>query len=116
MQVLVNCDDPICCEEELIRRVEGVLEGTLEEFRDRVLRVEARLSDLHGPKPGERDKICALEARIAGSTVVASHEAATLAEAIHDAADKLKRLIVQEIRQLDRALATPQAGRPGGPL
>ena len=75
MQVLVNCDDPVCGDEELIRRVEGVIAGTLERFGDRVFRVEVRLSDLNSEKPGDRDKVCSLEARMAGAApVTARHE------------------------------------------
>jgi ribosome-associated translation inhibitor RaiA len=115
MQVLVNCEDPICCDEELIRRIEGVIEGTLARFGDRVFRVEAHLSDLGSLKPGDRDKVCSLEARIAGpASVVARHEAATLTEAIHDAADKLRRFVARELERLDAALDAPQA-RPSAP-
>jgi hypothetical protein len=32
MQVLVNCEDPVCCSAELIQRVEGFVAGTLERF------------------------------------------------------------------------------------
>jgi len=35
MQVLVKCDDPICCDENLFQRVEGVIAGTLERFSSR---------------------------------------------------------------------------------
>jgi hypothetical protein len=104
MQVLVNCDDPICCDENLFQRVEGVIAGTLERFSSRVSRVEAHLSDVSGVKPGNRDKVCSVEAWVTGAgSVTAAHEAATLTEAIHDAADKLERLIAREIQQLDAA-------------
>jgi Sigma 54 modulation protein / S30EA ribosomal protein len=110
MQVLVNCDDGVLYDTDSIQRIEGVIVGTLERFSDRVFRVEAHLADLSSAKPGDRDKICSLEARIAGATsVVAKHAAATLAEAIHDAADQLERFVAREIRLLDRALAGSQA-------
>jgi ribosome-associated translation inhibitor RaiA len=105
MQVLVNCDDPICCDEDLFQRVEGVIAGTLERFSSRVSRVEAHLSDVSGIKQTNRDKICSLEAWITGvAPVTASHEAATLTEAIHAAANKLDRLVARAIRELDAAL------------
>jgi ribosome-associated translation inhibitor RaiA len=107
MQVLVNCDDPICCDENLFQRVEGVIAGTLERFSSRISRVEAHLSDVSGVKQGNRDKVCRLEAWVTGgAAVIASHEAPTLAEAIHDAADKLQRLIAREIQQLDEELGS----------
>src|SRR5262249_25483901 len=97
MLVLVHCDDQVCRDVELIRRVEGVMGGTLERLSSRVARVEVHLRDLNSSKSGDRDKICTLEARITGAgSVRASHEAATLAEAIHDAAGQLERLIARE--------------------
>jgi hypothetical protein len=112
MQVLVNCNDPICCDENLFQRVEGVIAGTLERFSSRVSRVEVNLSDVSDLNPGNRDKICSLEACVMGAEpVVASHEAATLTEAIHAAADKLERLVARAIAQLDAtALGNRQAG------
>jgi ribosome-associated translation inhibitor RaiA len=116
MQVLVNCDDHIRCDEELIQRIEGVIAGTLEHFGDCVSGVEARLSDLNSAKPGDRDKVCSLEARIMGAvSVVAQHEAATLTEAIHAATDKLERFVAREIRHLNEALENPQT-RPSARL
>jgi ribosome-associated translation inhibitor RaiA len=109
MQVLVNCDDPICCDENLFQRVEGVIAGTLERFSHRISRVEAHLSDVSGVRHGNRDKVCSLEAWVGGAaSVSASHEAVTLTEAIHDATDKLERLIAREIRQLDEELGSAQ--------
>jgi hypothetical protein len=104
MQVLVQCDDQICSSEELFQRVEGVIAGTLEHFGGRICHVEAHLRDLNR-KAGDRDKVCSLEARLAGGvSVLASHEALTLSEAIHDAADKLKRLVGRELQQSELAL------------
>jgi len=111
MQVLVNCDDPVCCDEELIRRVEGVIVGTLERFGDRLFRVEVRLRDLNSEKPGDRDKVCSLEARLAGATsVVATHDAPTLTEAIHVAAGKLERLVSQQLREFARSPGASPVG------
>lgn len=110
MQVLVNFDDPVCGDEELIRRVEGVIEGTLERFGEHVFRVEVHLSDLNSDRPGDRDKICSLEARMAGTaSVTAKHDAPTLTEAIHVATGMLERLVGQALRQLTQAL-------PGTPV
>jgi ribosome-associated translation inhibitor RaiA len=117
MHVLVHCDDQISCSEALIQRVEGVIAGTLEHFSGRIARIEAHLCDLNTPTRGDRDKVCSLEARFAGGTsVLASHEAATLTEAIHDAADKLKRVVARELQQLDQVLrGNPQASLSSRP-
>lgn len=99
MQVLVNCADPICCDAELIRRVEGVIAGTLERFGEHLFRVEVWLKDLNSETPGGRDKICSVEARVAGAAPVSvEHGAPTLAEAIHEAATQLERLIGRQLR------------------
>jgi len=101
MQVLVNCEDPVCCDAELILRVEGVIAGTLERFSEHVYRVEVRLKDLHSEKPGARDQVCSLEARLRGlPLVLAEHAAPTLTEAIHAAAGKLERLIERQLRSV----------------
>jgi hypothetical protein len=131
MQVLVTADDSVRCDEELIRRVEGVIQGSLERFGDWILRVEAHLGDLDCPDPIDRDKSCRLQAWVAGlKPVVASHEAVTLTEAIHAAASNLGRSLARELAQVEKLraglspngerealLGTPlPPGEAGGPL
>src|ERR1700753_2004907 len=100
MQILVSADDTVRCDDELINRVEGVIEGLLSGLSDKVLRVEGRLGDRDNPDPSARDKTCRLEARVAGlGAVVADHEAFTLTEAIHAAASKLAHSVTRELRQ-----------------
>jgi hypothetical protein len=100
MQVLVKCDDPICCDNELIQRVEGVIAGTLERFGEHLSRVEVWLKDLNSENAGGRDKVCSLEARLAAGVapVTVEHGAPTLAEAIHEAASQLERLLDRQLR------------------
>jgi hypothetical protein len=110
MQVLVKCDDPICCDAELIRRVEGVIAGTLERFGEHLSRVEVWLRDFNSEKPGDRDKVCCLEAHLAGAPPVnVEHGAPTLAEAIHVATSKFERLIERRLRSVP---VTGLAARP----
>lgn len=102
MQVLVNSDHHIVGGEGLTERVQGVVEGRLERFQARITRVEVHLNDLNGNKLGERDKRCMMEARVGGMKPIAvSHEAPTLTEAIHMAADKLERAIEHTLGKLD---------------
>jgi ribosome-associated translation inhibitor RaiA len=111
MQVLVNSDHHILGGEDLTERVRGMLEGRLERFAGRITRVEVHLSDLNGTRLGERDKRCMLEARLGGlKPIAASHEAPTLTEAIHVAADKLERAVEHALGKL-----ADSAGRGGGP-
>jgi ribosome-associated translation inhibitor RaiA len=100
MQVLVNSDHHVGL--DLTERVQGVVAGRLQRFDGRITRVEVHLSDLNGQKLGERDKRCLMEARIGGMKPIAvSHEAATLTEAIHVAADKLERAVGHALGRLE---------------
>ena len=102
MQVLVNSDHHIVGGEDLTERVQGVVEGRLDRFEGRITRVEVHLNDLNGSKLGERDKRCMMEARIGGMKPIAvSHEAPTVTEAIHVAADKLERAIAHTLGKME---------------
>lgn len=109
MQVLVNSDHHIVGDENLTERVQGVVEGRLDRFEGRITRVEVHLNDLNSLKLGERDKRCMMEARVGGLKPIAvSHEAPTLTEAIHMAADKLERAVAHVLGKLqDTAGRTP---------
>ena len=103
MQVRVDTDDHIDSNDELANRVEGVVEGSLERYRDRVVLVQVHLSRLvqarHGS--GERDMCCRMEAQAGTSSpIVVSHEALTLTEAIHAAAAKLERAVHDALKRL----------------
>ena len=101
MQVQVNTDSNIDGREELIRRVEAEVEGTLGQYTDQITRVEVHLSDVNAAKSGGDDKRCLMEARLAGRQPVAvSHEAATLEEAVDGAADKMKRSLDSTLGRL----------------
>jgi ribosome-associated translation inhibitor RaiA len=102
MQVLVNSDHHIVGGGDLTERVQGVLEGRLERFEERIARVEVQLTDLNSRKLGERDKRCIIEARLGGMKPIAvSHEAPTLTEAIHVAADKLESAVEDALGRLE---------------
>ena len=102
MQVLVNFDHHIVGGEDLMGRVQGVVEGRLERFAERITRVEVHLNDLNSGKLGERDKRCLMEARVGGLKPIAvSHEAPTVTEAIHVAADKLERALERTLGKLE---------------
>lgn len=94
MQIRVDVDDHIDGSEELMVRVEGVVEGTLDGFQERIARVDVHLSQRTPHKAGGRDMCCRMEA-YAGTLKVTevSHDALTLTEAIHAASAKLHRAI-----------------------
>jgi ribosome-associated translation inhibitor RaiA len=110
MQVLVNSDLHM----DLTERVQGVLEGRLERFEESITRIEVALSDLNSRKRGERDKRCIMEARLGGREPIAvSHEAATLTEAIHVAADRLERALEDAFCSTENTVGPTPPQLPG---
>jgi hypothetical protein len=91
MQIRVDVDDHVDSNEELRVRVEGVIEGSLDRFQERISRVDVYLSRL---RQGYRDMCCRMDAHTGGHKPVSvSHEAVTLTEAIHAASAKLVRAV-----------------------
>jgi ribosome-associated translation inhibitor RaiA len=98
MQVIVNSNHSIQSSESVAERVEAAVRGAVERHESRITRVEVHLGDINGPKHGDNEKRCVMEARIGGLRPIAvSHQAPTLLEAIEGAAGKLERAV-------DRAL------------
>lgn len=113
MQVLVNSDHHIVGGKDLTERVQGVVEGRLDRFEGRIARVVVHLSDLNGSRRGDRAALlgerdarktlrCLMEARVGGLRPIAvSHEAPTITQAIHVAADKLERALEHTFGKLE---------------
>ena len=92
MQIQVNTDPHIEGRDELTSRVSDELSSRLQQFTDRLSRLEAHLSDRNAGKGGGADKRCMLEARPLGHQPVAvTNDAATLEEAYEGAAEKMQR-------------------------
>ena len=101
MQIQINTDRNIEGHQALTAEVSGVVDSALSRFSDHITRVEVHLSDENGDKPGENDKRCLMEARLEGRQPIAvTHQAATLAQAVDGAADKLTRLIENTLGRL----------------
>jgi ribosome-associated translation inhibitor RaiA len=101
MQIQVNADHTVRGSERLTAHVGAVVEGALSHFSAQITRVEVHLSDENGPKSGQDDKRCMMEARIEGRHPIAvTHHAASLDQAIEGAADKLARSIEHTIGRL----------------
>jgi ribosomal subunit interface protein len=109
MQILVHTDNHIEGGESLTAHVESVVADAMERFGNRVTRVEVQLTDENSNKKGgDKDKRCAMEARLAGlSPIAVSDLAPTLHQAIDGALEKLEK-------SLDRTLAKRDdpKGRP----
>lgn len=98
MMIQVNTDNNIEGRDTLAAHVQSVVENSLERYAGQITRVEVHLGDVNSHKGGERDKHCAMEARLEGYPPVAvTHQSPTLNLAIDGAADKLWR-------RLDHAL------------
>ncbi len=95
MRIQFNTDANIDGTEALAQQVEAVIRGTLGHLAEHITRIEVHVSDVNSDsKEGPSDKRCLLEARPARhQPVTASHQAATVAEAVDGATDKLKRAL-----------------------
>jgi ribosome-associated translation inhibitor RaiA len=115
MQIQVNTDHNIEGHQALADQVTGVVERALNRISEHITRVEVHLSDVNGDKSGPTDKRCMMEARLEGRQPVAvTHQAATLDQAVDDAADKLTRLIESTLgRRSDRASRRTDPPPPG---
>jgi ribosome-associated translation inhibitor RaiA len=115
MQVLLRTDNYIKSGEGLVSLVESTVEDALHRWANQVTTVQVRISDANGPKKGDNDKRCMMEARLGGlQPISASHDAATVADAIDGAADKLKRTIDRHVGKLDDHKGNmPFGGEPG---
>jgi ribosome-associated translation inhibitor RaiA len=102
MQILLNSNHTVSGTEALTERVAGVVSDAIDRFADRVTRVEVHLNDVNGDKRGDMDKRCMLEARVGGLKPIAvTHQAASMADALHGAAEKLERALSHALERLD---------------
>ena len=94
MQIRFDVDEHIDGSQELMVRVEGVVEGALDRFQEQIARVTVHLGQLSRRRAGERDMSCRMEAYVAGlEPIEVSHQALTLTEAIHSASAKLEHAV-----------------------
>lgn len=103
MKIQVNTGPNTDGREAMIRHAESVVAATLGHLTEHITRVEIHLSDENGEKGGSTDKRCVMEARLEQHQPIAvTQDAASIHQAIDDAADKLKHA-------LDHALARRSA-------
>ena len=103
MQILLHTDNHIQGSTELTSFVEGIVEGTLGRFSDRMTRVEVHLTDeSSSTKSSDDDKRCVIEARLAGLQPIAvRHHGATLEQALEGAAEKMEKTLERKLGRLD---------------
>lgn len=102
MQIQVNTDSNIENNEGLTSHIGTVVNGALSHFKEQVTRVEVHLSDVSGTKSGAADNRCLMEVRLHNHQPIAvTEQAATVHQAIHGAAEKLKRTVESTFGRLD---------------
>ncbi|MBC7413465.1 MAG: HPF/RaiA family ribosome-associated protein [Herminiimonas sp.] len=110
MQIQTNTDHTIEGTEALTTHVETVVNLAVGRFSENITRVVVHLNKTNDAKSATGDFRCLLEARIEGhAPVAASDHAGNLHQAIHGAAEKLKRAIGSTLGRLND-------GIKGGPV
>jgi ribosome-associated translation inhibitor RaiA len=88
------------------------VEAAIGHHGERVTRVEVQLQDVNADKGGDADCRCMMEVRLAGQKPLAvTAHAASVGQAIVDAAEKLERLVEHTVGRLE-----DDKYRPGPPL
>lgn len=94
MQVQFNSDSSVMGTENVATRIENQLRERLSRFEDRLTRIEVHVRDENGPKGGDNDKACTIEARVRGGKPigVTAH-----ADKVDDAARKAASTLAQRL-------------------
>jgi len=101
MLVRVTTDNHIQGSNQLVQDVESSVASALRRFDPQLTRIEVHLSDQNSHKRSDNDKICTLEARLAGlQPVAATGNGANLEQAVHSALDKLVALLEHKLGRL----------------
>lgn len=121
MQIQVNTDNTLASHAPLVSHVESVVKESLERFVERISRVEVHLSVVNDHKNKGGEHRCLMEARMEGHPpIAASDHAESTHQAIHGAADKLKRAIESTLGRIDDVakhhVAAPDAATDPAPL
>jgi ribosomal subunit interface protein len=109
MQILVNTANHVEGNDGLREHVESVVADAMERFGNRVTRVEVQLTDENSSKKaGDKDKRCAMEARVAGlSPIAVSELAPTVHQAIDGAIEKLEKSLDRTLSKRDDPKGRP---------
>jgi len=94
MQIQINTDNTMASHAPLVTHVESVVNEALHRASERISRVEVHLSGPNDHKRSGGEYHCVMEARVEGhQPIAASDHASSLHQAIHGAAEKLRRAI-----------------------
>jgi hypothetical protein len=104
MRIQVDTDDHASGRKEVALQVEAPITDVVDRFRERITRIELHSIDENSGKPGDNDKRCLTEARLAGRKPVAlTHAAGSLEEAFGDAAESIKRALASALGRIERS-------------
>jgi ribosome-associated translation inhibitor RaiA len=104
MQIQINTDHNIEGREALAAQVSSIVKSALSRFNDHITSVNVHLSDQSSssdPEKGNDSLSCMVEAHLEGlQPLAATHQAATLDQAVDGATDKLTHVIESTIGRL----------------
>ncbi|MFT7197129.1 MAG: ribosome-associated translation inhibitor RaiA [Marinoscillum sp.] len=94
MKIILNTDKNISGDERLEDYLSSLIEEELSHFSEHITRIEIHLADENGPKNGQNDKRCTLEARIEGRKPIAvTCHANSVEQSVNEAIEKLKAML-----------------------
>jgi len=94
MIIQFNTDNRITGDEALADEAEKIVDSRLKRFASRLSRVEIHLADVNGPRGGDNDIKCTLEARPeGGNPVTVTGSGGQTDAAVRDASDKIQALL-----------------------
>ena len=101
MFIQINTDNQVASDAERDARLEEQIRQRLARFEDRITDVEIHVSDINGPRGGNADMRCTLEARVNGVPPVAVvDEGDTVDRAILGAAKKAVRALDHQLGKM----------------
>jgi len=99
--IQINTDNQVASDAERDTRLEEQVRQRLARFEDRITDVEIHVSDINGPRGGNADLRCTLEARVNGVPPIAViDEGNTVDRAILGAAKKAVRALDHQLGKL----------------
>jgi hypothetical protein len=100
--IQIHADNQIDSDHGRDSRLEEQIRQRLARFEDRITDVEVHVSDINGPRGGEADLRCTIEARLSGIPPVAAvDEGDTVDRCVIGAAKKVVRALDHQLGRLN---------------
>ena len=101
MFIQIHADNQVPSDNDRDSRLEDQIRQRLARFEGRITDVEVHVSDINGPRGGNADKRCSMEARINGIPPVAAiDQGDSVDRAVIGAAKKVVRAIDHQLGKL----------------